>query len=502
MSKVLQPLLIASMLVCCVAPLVIYGEQMIAGWRGGYLLIMTFIAVIEGIWSSRIYKRERVYDLERLWRWMAEAAVLLLVTKLVSYMGKGIEVLLSDFAIWIKEPIRIITLESLLASFTVLMVWFLGQSMQADFERLTDLSESGADRQLARARLINSTFAGGVWLLVVSGGILALSNWYPVTQGNLFRSIQSVVVAYSALSLLLFAHVHYLRRKMEWTLEGIVIPSKIGRRWVNWGVVVIMGVILAAAFLPAMYSFGPERLFIWVFDVFGFFMRVVAFVLLMVCSPVFWLFNLLIGEQASLPETPPDLTLPPSFSPSAPPAWWITLRQIFLYLLIVTALSFVLVTFLRDRRISLPAAEILRNWLRQVFMRFRRWLLRLGGHTKRILREVRFRRSLRRKEPTQKPTRISLFYARSPRGRIRRYYLSFLQRAMDAGHGRDPQQTPYEYADRLAAYMADQQSELSTLTEGFIRARYSTREMSVEEASTIRGAWQKLRNRLRQWKSR
>lgn len=500
--RITQPLLLAGMMLCWVTPIVLLGERWLVGWKGDYLLFLVPFVVLEGIWSRRIYQREKITGMDQLWRWVAEAVVLILIAKLCSYSGRGMEQFLVDLAMWVEEPIRIITVEILLVSVIILIVWMLGQSMQSELERLSDPGESGSERQMARERLMGFTFGGGFWLLMVSGIVFALSKGFDLFQEDLFRSLQIIVVGYAILCLVFLAHIQYLRRKMEWSLEGMPIPEKIGKRWLSWGAGMALGVFLVAIILPAIYLVGPDRLLFWLFGLFGYLAKAVVFVLLLVCSPIFWLLSQLMGEQSVPPESLPDLTFPPALPTGEPPAWWISLRQIILFIVIAMMLVAILVTYMKDRRISLPMLTVISERLKWILRKLHQWLLRFRGRAKWILKGIKLRRASPQDSATRVPGRISLYPTRSPRGRIRRYYLTFLERARETGHTRAPQQTPREYADQLVVHVTDQQAELSTLTEAFIQARYSSREMDPEEVRPVHEAWKKLRGNLRRWKSR
>ena len=52
-EDLLRPTLIAAMMACLTAPLVVGVEWLMPGWDGTYLLVFAFLASLEGILSER-----------------------------------------------------------------------------------------------------------------------------------------------------------------------------------------------------------------------------------------------------------------------------------------------------------------------------------------------------------------------------------------------------------------------------------------------------------------
>jgi hypothetical protein len=84
----------------------------------------------------------------------------------------------------------------------------------------------------------------------------------------------------------------------------------------------------------------------------------------------------------------------------------------------------------------------------------------------------------------------------SPRELIQYFYVSLAQRAEGIGWGRGKGQTPYEYGRDLGERLPERKAELDSLTEAFVRARYSPAPVSDADAREARGPWQRLRDSL------
>jgi hypothetical protein len=84
-----------------------------------------------------------------------------------------------------------------------------------------------------------------------------------------------------------------------------------------------------------------------------------------------------------------------------------------------------------------------------------------------------------------------------PREQVRRYYLAAVKEAAEEGAPRQAHQTPSEFAADLASNWPESDPEIESLTEAFLDARYSPREIVEVEASRARSAWQRLAQALR-----
>jgi hypothetical protein len=495
--KRFQPLLLAAMMVCLSVPILVLGEGLVDGWQGEYLLILVPLAVLEGIWSTRIYKRERLSGFPLAWRLISEIVVLVLLTKLFSYLGRGIAGLANDLLKWLREPTTFLTGETVFVSLTVILFWGFGQRVHSELERTFDPFEIGPGRQSARERVRSFVLFGGFWLLSLSGLYFGLSDQtLPMTKAG-SASIQTAVILYLGLSLLLLAHLQYLRRQMEWQMEGLVVPVTITHRWVRWGLILTVVVFFIAAFLPAIYAFGPHRLLFLLMDLFYYFTQIVIVIVLFLLSPLVWLLSRITGQDTAPSSQIPEFPRPSPTIDFQPPDWWMQLRQLLLFVAVLFVVVVVLYTYSRNRQISLPRVADL--WKR--FMCLLRgiwtWIEMLRAGARRRWLSIRTTRRPSRPVREKERKKLLLAQARTPRARIRRYYLSLLRRTEKGDLRRLPQQTPQEYAAKLASHVPEHQVEVAALTEAFIHARYDAGEMFEEDVPPVHKAWRILRSSLR-----
>jgi hypothetical protein len=72
-----------------------------------------------------------------------------------------------------------------------------------------------------------------------------------------------------------------------------------------------------------------------------------------------------------------------------------------------------------------------------------------------------------------------------------------VRRGGEAGVGRQPSHTPYEYAIILREGRPEVIDEVTGLTEEFVEARYSRREIALEEARLVQRYWDRIKRALR-----
>lgn len=496
--KRFQPFLIAAMMMCLSVPLIVLGEAFLQEWQGGYILLMVPLAVLEGIWSKRIYQRERLSGSPLMWRLAAEAMVLILMAKLLSYVSQGFHKFPVDLKIWIQEPATFFSMELILVGLYSIGVWYFSQSLQSSLDRMADPYESGPDRQLARGRIRDFILSGGFWLLSLGGLIFGLPDSFLSLSERDLNSVEVAVICYLGLSLLLLAHTQYLRRKVEWQLEGLAVPEEVTRRWVRWGIILTASVFLLAFFLPAAYSHGPGQLLSWLFNLIYYFGQLIAFFVFLLFSPLIWLLGLLSGEE-NVPSQPQlgELPVLPEPSVSQSPDWWQYLRQVLQLVVVFLVLGLIFYTYAKNRDFKFPrSGDVLTRFI-QMLRGIWAWFQRIHAGAQQRLRTFRMTRSPSKAVKDQTPRRFSLLRARTPRARVRRYYLALLRRTAELGLQRNPQQTPQEYEADLAHKVPEGQIELATLTDAFVHARYDAREVSAEDVPPVRKAWRRIRNTLR-----
>jgi hypothetical protein len=520
-QNLLRPVLVAGMLACLATPLAGLVEYWFEGWNGTTLLTFAFFAGLEGILSERALRKQRVTSWGHLASRGAEALVLLIVLKLVSYVPGRLDQLWADALQWQTDPNSFLDGRFTYVAFLFLGMWVCALHVARQLGQL-DVAEAQGPAPTDRTSIEyylwldsmseHDREAGLEWLatLFVWGGsalLVASTVMYALLPSA--RTLAIPILLYFALGLALLGQGHFSVLHARWRAQGIPIQRGIARRWLLWALLFIGGVALVALLLPA--SYGAQSLLALVallgqvllvlYQVMIFIIYLLIFLLFL---PFFFLFPSV--------ETPP----PPRFEPLSPltPGQLPTGQQSPLLELVATALFWIIALaimayaayhFARDRFDLLSNLEKMEGgWLGRLQV----WLRGLRQWWRAWWRDVQPRRQQRRgrQRPERTtglaPFRFVALRRLSPRELIRYFYLSTERRAARAGQPRRADQTPYEYRAALDRRFPDLEPDLEGLTDAFVKARYSPQVMQKPDAEATKPFWQRLKAALRQWRAR
>jgi Domain of unknown function (DUF4129) len=200
-------------------------------------------------------------------------------------------------------------------------------------------------------------------------------------------------------------------------------------------------------------------------------------------------------------SAPPFPTLPtqPEAMPTGAPPIWGLLRSIFLWAALLAILMYALVRFVRQHEAIFAALRKSRvaNWLALAWQ----WLYvnmdKARGSLARAVTD-RWQDILSRLEGKRVLPRSGWISLRSldPRRRVYFFYLAMIRRGNEQGLMREPSQTPSEYAAKLEKAIPSSSKDIDSITEAFVRARYSRQEVDSNDAKLVRSIWQRIRRAL------
>ena len=513
-AGLLRPVLIAGMVACLASPVVLFLEAILPYWDGTYFLVFCFFASLEGILSARLLRRQRITGWAYVASRTAELLFLLLALKLVSYVPLGLDQLWYEAQGWLVDPDTFVSEVDWVTALVFVPIW-LGSlqvaGVAAEIEGEGQVLEAPSDRDSAayyewmtqpsavrdrqeRLDTLGQLFVwGGIVLLVASAFVHAFMASA--------RTLALPVLLYFALGIALLSQARYSVTTTGWRLQGIPVQPKLGRRWLAWAVVFLLGVALVALMLPTRYFLGP---LVALWSALG----LIYYAILAVLAFLYFLLMSLLSFL--LPSVPPPeepaVPLQPLPLPEAPPAasaglaWLQIVGSVVFWATIVLIVAYALYRFVRDRMALLEPGEgapstwwgRLLAWLRGVWRRWRAW--RQG-----VVQRLVERSEARRREGgiVQRLFGLSL-RGMSPRELVRYFYLSAARRASDAGQARRPGQTPYEYQHSLQERFPELEPDLTGLTDAFVAARYAADPVAEEEAEAVKPLWQRIKVILRQ----
>jgi len=278
------------------------------------------------------------------------------------------------------------------------------------------------------------------------------------------------------------------------------------RQWAKYSLLFLLFLAMFVSLLPAGDSFG-------IFSVLGallsFLLGVLFFLGQLLISLIFLLVSLplmLLGQGApdlNPPPAPPPLPNLP-VQPPAPvtdSAALAMLRSILLWGSLAAIVIFVFLQFVRQHgglRAALRGSRMM-NWLSQAWQ----WLSRNADKTRAGLARAiadGWQNLVSRLEGNlilPLPNLIRL-RALDPRRQIYFFYLAMIRRGEEQGLGRKPSQTPSEYAATLEKALPSSGEDIDSITDAFIAARYSRREVNSRDANVVKATWGRIRRALQE----
>ncbi len=482
-----------AMIVCLAVSIMTAAEALIPGWSGDGLLIGVIIAAIEAMYSFHVLRLPRSRGISMLRYRLAEACLLGVLLKLISYASHVWDCswadLGADVVTMLWQPSAFFS-----GSYTVFLAagwitWMLVNRTLADVEALYDPYLSHTDQQTPRATLMSRFYWGGGLLVLFIGvryfAIDASGAAPPDTSDYHLNAL-----LYFLLGMLILSHVRFASLMAGWRLQQIDVANGMGQAWTRYGLAFLALIVLIVAFLPTHYSMGLfDTVLLGLRVVVDLLRRVMELLILAITIPLSWLLSLFGQGQGGalplppIPETPPTPTEPKG-QPLLP---WEVIRALAFWLTFLAVVIYLIRSYLEDHPKLLQALKSWRlvGWLFEALaaliaqlaawaQKGRQWQAKLAA--KRLATD-KTKRSARNKHRGGARSQ-----ARSDRERVIRAYLRTLQRAAAAGLRRQQHQTPYEYAPVLHRALPDSEANITGLTDVFVHARYSPEQVASDQA--------------------
>lgn len=503
-----RPLLLTIMIMCFNISLVNLVRLFNPTWRGIYFLFGMLLVTVEAIYSYRMLKLYLPRGIS-VWRYrMAEGIVFILILKILSYTNKPMAFIVTDLQAMWENPINVINLEFYVMLLLALISWTAATNTAVDFEALYDPLTFRVGKIVPLERLATRFFWGGILLVLISGvsqlivkfGPSSLTDFRRPTLGGILIN----VLVYFILGLVLLSQANLARLMMRWRIQKVEIGSGLVKRWAKYGLIFLGLITFIVFFLPTGYTLGfltsAGIILRYVISVLTLVVRILLFLIFL---PFILLLKLLLGNA---PPNPMDI--PPQSSPLLNPSdgggasvpWWEALRSFLFWLLALAIVWYLVKVYLSEHPGLLQSLkrfkpiDLVIDFLKQLWQ----WLTGVAQTGFEMVSE-RIKLPGQRGETASFAGGWNLFGLRrlSARERILYYYLNILKRVEKSGPVRQPQQTPYEYEPELGQTVPEAQTEVHTLTDVFVRARYSREGFDEEQVSLVKRQWQRIRQALR-----
>ncbi len=492
---------------------VLLGERIVPGWRGGYLVWASLVIAIEAM-VTRDHARE-LEGRERIIFHLSEWVAIAVALKMFIYLIRGPAQLLQDLPLWQANFLEnFFNGEYILALFIAGLVWVNSLGYASDLESLyerdmdTRWDELGKLQNAlhdVRQRISTRIFIIGSLVVLMA----ALSR---VDATTLFRSIGKPppgyyapvvnVLAYFIIALILLSQTQFALLRIRWLWQKMPISPNLAKNWLRYSLFFFLFLAILVFFLPTEYSIG-------LFDVLRYavnlLLRAASILMMLIALPFtlcLSLFKLSGTQGAPQPEQPSMPLL--IGGPSQPPIAWLEfLRSLAFWIIFLAVIFFALRFYLSQNAVLWKAITgfPLFRWVNKAWDGFWKWLRGANRQLAALVQTgIQRMRAQRMASPAQTIRRMFNFNRLNPREKIIFFYLNLVAMGGQQGLERKPSQTPYQYEDRLREAIPEVDQELHGLTGTFIEARYSRHPVEQPNAEQASSLWARIKEVLKNWK--
>ncbi len=353
------------------------------------------------------------------------------------------------------------------------------------------------DRPAILRRFVARWLVGGIFLVLLAAGTRvgpADNGFFALTRQNIDPNVIGAIVIFFLLGLVLISQGQLALLRARWTVQKTPSAPGVLRNWPLYalGLIVLIGVV--ASLLPFGGTFRLAQIIGFVLQTlfwaaFGLFRFILSLFLLLVA--------LLTGKPPEEPLAPPEPAqpfVPPEALPPADslPPW---AGGTVFWILMLLLLGYAAYIYFGGRGVSW-------GWVKRLWQLLReRWLQLFGAYqTWRATRVAD--EAIATPDAATAPRRGFLSWLLrgnlTPDQQARYYYLSLLEHAEQAGHPRQPAETPLHYAPRLTQALGEEsateghQAAVDALTAAFIDVRYASRPVDNRRSLRLKEQWQQL----------
>ena len=515
--------LIFLMMACFAMTVGVLIRNAIPAWSSDIIAGIALFIVIDRLYT---YKRMKTLNpLSREWALTlgAQWVVIVLFTKALLSFAHGPDALNGDISAFTRGQLaNLFSIEFIVALLLALLVWYVTGQF------LVLLDEIGLDPQVARSkisipgqkeapsahqRLVTLTIQVGIGLVIMTVVTrINLNEIFDQLDGSFtglsrFSGAETGALFYFIFGFALFCLSRLISLQTHWSHQHIPVASdNLATQWGLYSVFFLLILIFVVGLLSSGNSLGLFSLLTILFEflisTFFFVAQLLWFLLSLILSIPFLLFGANVPFPRVLPPPPTPTPLPPEAladAVSTPDPTLALIKSIFLWGALVVIVGFSIVRFVRQHGglqatfRKLPIA----SWLFFLWQ----WLSKNADKTRRTLSSAiadAWQRIVSRTEGSRifpRPGLIRLS-ALDPRQQIYFFYLAMIRRGSEQGVERKSSQTPSEYAATLERAIPSVNEDVRSMTEAFMAARYSPREINSGEANLVKAAWNRIRRAL------
>ena len=514
--------LVFLMMTCGVLTISILLHNLLPGWHSTILAGILLFILIDRLYTYRHLKSLRPFSSEWAIALGAQWILIILFSRLLLSYANGPAAVLADLALFGHGFFAdLFSGEFITTLFLAGALWYLagrylelldeiGLDMKLALDE--DPPRTPSDAIPAHQRMANLVFTTGVILVLLAAltrvdvqAMEAGSAGLPAIEWTRFSGGEAGALLYFVFGLALLSLSRLMSLQTLWNRQRIPVSShNLPSQWALYSLFFLLVLTVIVGLLPAGDSLG---FFSMLGALLGFLFQVLIFLSYVIVGLILTLLSLpflLLGRTppfmaGAAPRPLPTLPTQP-LEPMTGDATWELIKSVLLWGALLIVIVYSLIHFLRQHESIMAGLRKWRlvnwlilawNWLYTNADKARGDLARLivDGWQSLVTR-------LEGKSLLPRPGWISL-RTLQPRQRVYFYYLAMVRRSDEQGLGREPSQTPSEYAVQLEQALPDASEDIDSITAAFVRARYSRRAVDANEANFVRATWERIRGTLR-----
>jgi hypothetical protein len=447
---------------------------------------------------------------------LTEIVLIILITKAISMvvmMVFGYLSIWQEITSWSNNFLEhFFNLDFLLRASGIFLIWLLIWLFSAPLNKMEEdhalmeqekLGYTFTDRYDARRKLIHLIFNIGLLMIILM--VMWKSNlpWF-YEESTSTRSFLLVLLAYFFTAFLFLALNQYAIMKARWFFSDIEVNPELAKHWLFYSLFFILSVILVIVFLPTNLPLGISTIADWLSEAFLYISSLLFSILTFPIFLILALISRLFGRDAivdSFQPMEPRTDILPQTIGSTP---WLDIVQSIIFWLVFAGVVISAITFyIRNRpNLNLSISDLK---LFALIKEFLHWISRglkeaKSASSETIQKGLEKFQTFLRTQKRKLPTLIDLAKKLPPRQAVIVIYMDWILWNRHHGFTRKESQTPYEYAQAYLQQlpeMADQDENISELTDVFIQARYSRRQIFQEQAQEAQNLSKHLKKSFR-----
>lgn len=525
--RVIQPILISGLIVSLFTAVLVFIKFVVPDEPLLRILPLIFFIVLEGIYTMYWLHKPNQRVLNRAGYRGAELLFIFLVTRAYTWIVFNNRPSFALFLEYLKSPALLLFGGYMVFTLIIVLIcWGLGLGFGTLFKELA-ISEPEAvhfltpkkqridndiSYQFDRSKLVAVFFGQWMWgglimilltamtTLDVNAAVRQLS--LNVTRLGLDPALLWALVGYFIAGFLLLSQARLTAQSARWLRAGTVKHVEVERSWYRNSLWIVSLTALITGFIPIGSTTPIGRLL-------GNVLMFITAVISLLVS-LFWALLARLsptGGEADIATPPPEALPtpaplptplpPPPASPPSEVAQYIFSSAIWAAFIVLTVIA--LGFFLRERGIKLNSTT-LRSFFGTI------WATLLGGWRRVSDQAAAMQHALSSRTRKEKvveengrsnPFKFIRVNGLVPREQIKYFYLSTLQRMEEKGIERGKGVTPAEFVNTLKEEFPDAEEDVELLTQAFLKARYSKKEIEADDINPVKQKWKQIRKNIR-----